>query len=142
MHNRTDDLTISDQDLLLRRILDQPAIWFKIAEDGSIRPSSAAFKDSYTNEVSVHVQSLTTEEAVLAQGKPGDGLVSIPARVPRSLNHIVAATVEADDPEDPSHRVICAPAELGKGARTRAARVMASEAVWIVFPESFNPTKT
>lgn len=134
MANRVDDVSLGDRELLWRRILDRPMEWFTEEEDGTLRPSSAAFKDS-TNEVSVNVASQTSLDAVM-DGYGDQGLVSIPAGLPRSLNHIVAATVERDDPDDPSHRVICPPENLGKKQRMKAAKEMAKQATWVIHPHS------
>lgn len=130
MPTRTDDTTVADDELLLRRICDVPQ-WIS-EKNGSLRPSSAAFIDNHTNEVSVNVASLTTHAQTL-NGYPDFGLVSIAAGVPRSLNHIVAATPEV---QDPAHRVICSASKLTKGNRKAAARIMAEQAVWLLFPES------
>jgi len=134
MANRVDDTSVGDQELLWRRILDRPMEWWTEREDGSIRPSSAAFKDS-ANEVSVNVASQTTQSAILKDYEP-NGLVSIPASLPRSLDHIVAATNEPDDPDDPSHRVICPSEHLGRKGRMKAAKAMAMQASWLVLPQS------
>ena len=64
MHPRSDDESIIDSDILWRRILNTP-IWVKELEDGKIKPSSAAFLDNHTNEISVNVALLTTQEDVI-----------------------------------------------------------------------------
>jgi hypothetical protein len=61
MPQRIDDQSIKDEDLLWRRIVNTP-IWIKRNSDGTYRPSSAAFLDDYTGEVSVHLAKLTTQE--------------------------------------------------------------------------------
>jgi hypothetical protein len=129
---RTDDLEIADNDLLLRRILDKPE-WYYI-EDGEPKVSSAAFRDR-NNEVSVNVAALTTHEQAL-QGRPLDGLASIQASTPRGLQHIISRTLEDDDPDDPSHRVICPPSGISKGKIKEAARLMAKGTTWILKPTS------
>jgi hypothetical protein len=133
MSQRFDDNTIRDEAILWRRILNNP-IWVKKAEDGNVKPSSAAFLDNHTNEVSVNVASLTNQNAVL-ENYPEMGLVSIEAGLPRSLNHIVAITPE--DLDDPSHRVICPPEEAGSKKRKSAARTMAEMSKWIIYPQDF-----
>lgn len=50
--DRNDDESILDQDRLLRRVPPQPVIR---EDDGTIRPSTAAFKDE---ELSVNIESL------------------------------------------------------------------------------------
>jgi hypothetical protein len=128
---RSNDETIEDEDLLWRRILNTP-IWIKESEDGKIKPSSAAFLDDYTNEVSVNVALLTNQQAVLGN-YPDMGLVSIKAGVPRSFEHIISATPEV---YDPSHRVICPPSDISRRRRKTLARQIANEAQWIIYPES------
>ena len=130
MPQRSDDIDIADTELLLRRICDIPQ-WIN-SKDGQIKPSSAAFLDNYTNEVSVSVSSLTTQEKTL-EGYPNFGLVSIEAGMPRSHNHIVAKTPEVSDT---SHRVICPPSDLGKGGRKSVARLMANASKWILYPRT------
>jgi hypothetical protein len=132
MPPRFDDESIVDSEILWRRIVNTP-IWAQKLEDGTIRLSSAAFLDGYTNEVSVNVASLTTQEEVME--KYSDmGLVSIEAGVPRSVGHIVAATPEI---EDPTHRVICPPPGISKGKRKSLAKEVAEKAKWILYPESY-----
>lgn len=132
MPPRVDDDSIADEELLLRRICDIPQ-WIKPAEDGEIKPSSAAFLDNHTNEVSVNVASLTTQEEVM-KNYPNMGLVSIEAGVPRSIEHIVAPTPEVDDP---SHRVICPPPETSKSRRKTLAKIMAENSKWILHPRTY-----
>lgn len=129
---RVSDESIADDELLWRRICDVPQ-WIKELEDGEIKPSSAAFLDNYTNEVSVNVASLTTQEDVMREHSDM-GLVSIKAGLPRSLQHIVAATPEI---EDISHRVICPPPEVKGNKRKSLARKMAEESKWILHPKSY-----
>ena len=114
---RFDDENIKDEDLLWRRILNIPQ-WIKKLEDGRVKPSSAAFLDDYTNEVSVNVATLTTQEEIM-ENYPDVGIVSITAGFPRSLGHTVAATPEV---EDISHRVICPPSDISKSKRKTLAR--------------------
>jgi hypothetical protein len=128
---RIDDETIRDEDLLWRRIPNKPD-FIKKLEDGKIKPSSAAFRDGNTNEVSVHLASLANQD-VISEQFPEVGLVSITAGLPRSLGHIVAATPEVDDV---SHRVICPPSDISKTKRKTLARKIAEEAEWLFYPES------
>ncbi|MGI8640405.1 MAG: hypothetical protein ACR2MG_10740 [Pyrinomonadaceae bacterium] len=131
MSPRSDDKSIADEELLWRRICDVPQ-WIKKLEDGEIKPSSAAFLDNFTNEVSVNVASLTTQEKVMEK-YPDMGLVSIKAGMPRSIGHIIAATPEI---EDTSHRVICPPPDIKGSKRKSLARRMAEESKWILYPKT------
>lgn len=130
---RTDDPTVTDDNLLLRRVLDKPVEWF-VEEGDSIRVSSAAFRDSL-NELSVNVATETTTAEVL-EGREFDGLVEFPARIPRENNHIISKTLEPDDPPEPSHRVVCPHAGLSKSQIKKTAKAMALAAVWVVLPKS------
>lgn len=137
---RVDDENLSDDEILWRRILAKPE-WVENNRDGSgsIRPSSIAFLDNRTKEVSVNVASLTTKEEVLAP-YPNQGLVSIPAGLPRSHGLIIALTPEVPEP---SHRVICprpvtqdGPVISGNKRKT-VARKLAESAKWLVYPEGY-----
>ena len=127
---REDDPSIPDDELLWRRICNQPA-WWKIEPGGSLRPSSVAFLDSYTGEVSVNRASLTTREKTLA-GRPDDGLIEIEAAFPRSLGHRVVSDPE---PDNPAHALILPPATQTPKTRKADARRMAEAARWLVFPK-------
>lgn len=130
MPHRTDDNSLDDNEGLLRRIVDIPE-WVKITERG-LRPSSAAFLDGYTNEVSVSVESLTTLDQIANQ-YPNVGIVRIIAGDPRQLGCIVSQTPEVPDP---SHRVICPPPDLSRKNRKQVARVLAEKAKWLILPNS------
>src|SRR5262249_30179958 len=129
MADRPDDPSIADTEALWRRVIPTPALVVRGA-DGQARPSSAAFLDGHTGEVSVHRASLTTTDAGLSC-YPGVGLAEIQAQLPRSLGHSVVA-----DPtdEDPSHALICPPVGLGGSRRKTHARQMAGAARWVVPP--------
>ena len=73
MSLRTDDTDLTDESVLLRRIWNTP-IWV-VEKDGLLRPSSAAFLDNITNEVSVSVADLTTPEEEL-RNLPDFGLMA------------------------------------------------------------------
>ena len=60
---RLDDPSITDEDSLYRRILPS---WVVPKIGGGFRPSSSAFLDNRSGEVSVNVARLTTQERVLA----------------------------------------------------------------------------
>lgn len=130
MQPRIDDKSISDEERLWRRIVPSK-VFTKIDSDGNLRPSSAAFLDGITGEVSVCRKSLTSVEKVLKH-YPKQGLVEITAALPRSLNHTVVA-----DPteEDLSHTLICPPQDSSNSRRKKDARIMAAKAKWIVSPE-------
>ncbi|MGH9839319.1 MAG: hypothetical protein ACREEM_11105 [Blastocatellia bacterium] len=129
MIQRVDDTTtISNDDLLLRRIVNKPE-WLSRNEDGSWRVSSAAFVDRYTGEVSIHLARLTTPENALA-GRPDEGLVDLFAILPRSIGLIVVYDPKDDDP---SHSLICAPS--GSGVSKSKARKLADAARWLVKPK-------
>ena len=118
MPDRVDVPTINDEDLLWRRIVNDP-IWL----DDSGRVSSAAFLDRHTGRVSVHLAKLTTQQAAL-NGRPNDGLVEIPAGLPRRLE--INVIYEPTD-EDASHCVMC-PVTKSK------AKQLARSAQWLVKP--------
>lgn len=126
MTEREDAKTISDDDLLWRRIVNKPE-W---VNPNTGRVSSAAFIDRYTGEVSVHLARLTTQEKALA-GRPDDGLVKLVAGLPRSLDLIVAYDPKEDDP---SPSLICSP--TGSGISKSKARKLAEAAQeWLVKPK-------
>lgn len=130
MTERTDNptITISNDDLLWRRIVNQPE-WVNRNSDGSWRVSSAAFIDRHTGQVSAHLARLTTQEKALA-GRPDEGMIELIAGLPRSLGLIVAY-----DPkdEDPSHSLIYPPA--GGAVSKSKARKLADAARWLVKPK-------
>lgn len=134
MPQRIDDSDLGDDEVLWRRILDQPMLWFTKTDDGTLVASSAAFKDAL-NEVSVNVASQTTLADVL-NDNDHHGVVSLEVKIPRELGQIVAKTLELDDPTDPSHRVICPPEGRSRKHRLRDAKAMALAARWEVFPAS------
>jgi len=129
MQPRFDDSSICDEERLWRRIIPQ---WIVPTEDGKLRPSSSAFLDGYTGEVSVHIAALTDQYKAL-EGRPNDSLVEIKAGLPRSLGH---AIVRDPTEQDPSHALICPPPEKPRKQRKSDARRMAEEAQWIVLKPS------
>lgn len=131
MTQRDDDKTISNEDLLWRRIANVPQL-IKPLPDGSYRVSSAAFKDGINGEVSVHLARLTSQEKALAD-HPEKGLVEISVCLPRSLGHIVVSDPE---PDDPSHSLICPPDNQTHNTRNADARKMAEGSRWLVYPLS------
>ncbi len=132
MPERVDDSSIPDDERLWRRIIPQ---WLCRDDAGNWRPSSAAFKDSLSREVSVLIAALTTQEAAL-RDRPADSLAEITAAVPRSRGYKVARDPEGGDtPDDPAHAVLCPPAGRGKNQTRRDALAMAAAAQWIVLRE-------
>ena len=131
MPQRADDLSVSSSELLWRRIPNQPS-WVKVEPNGKARPSSAAFLDGLTGEVSVHRARLTTIDDAL-DGKLDFGLVEIEAAVPRQLGH----TVVADPTDDPSHALICPPENKPLSHRKRDAKIMAEQCQWLVYPKDY-----
>lgn len=125
MQQRIDDLSIGNQERLWRRIIPS---WIVEGEDGKLRPSSSAFLDGYTGEVSVHIAALTNQDQAL-EGRPNDSLVEIVAALPRSLGHIL---VRDPTDKDPSHALICPPPDKPNKKRKMDARKMAEQARWIV----------
>lgn len=78
---RSTSVDIADQDSLYRRIVND-----HVDADGNV--NSAAFRQGGSPErkISVDLASLTTPEAVASRaGRPGFGVASLIARVPREL---------------------------------------------------------
>ncbi len=130
-----DDPSIRDADELWRRVPDQ-AEWWKWESDGSVRPSSAAFFDNRSGELSVHLGRLTTQDRVLGT-YPQPYLAEILAEVPRSVvpPHAVAHVPEEGDGDD-SHCLICPPDNCTSNERRKAAKAMAKRARFRVPPPS------
>lgn len=120
MPERLDDLSITDEALLWRRL--HPT-WVIANEDGSYRISSAAFKDG-NHEVSVNLAELTTPEETLA-GFSQQGIAELQARIPRSLGH---ALVRDPAPLNPAHALICEPIPHPSKQRERDAKTMSRQA--------------
>ncbi len=129
MPQREDDPTILDDDFLWRRIVNNPNMITRDS-DGKLRPSSAAFRDGHTGEVSVHLARLTTLEKVLLD-KPEVGIVEINAGYPRTLEHKI---VHDPNDTDPSHTLICPPDKSPKQTK-KDARLMAEHARWLLYPQ-------
>ena len=122
--DRNDDESIMDQDRLLRRVPPQQVIR---EDDGTIRPSTAAFKDE---ELSVNIEALMLEQ----KRKPEETLVghaefaltSVTAGDVREFEHPVVKDVEP--PSDPAHGLV-----LGK-KKDRFAKTMVRRHQWVVPP--------
>jgi hypothetical protein len=133
MPERSDDPSLDNDAILLRRIWNQPAwITAKALRQGRLEPSSAAFLDDL-DEVSVFVSPPKNAEELLV-GYEAFGVVAIRAGVPRSLGHIVAITPEE---EDPSHRAICPGSSNLSIGRKSAAKQMAASSEWVVLTEYY-----
>lgn len=129
MQPRIDDSSIGDEERLWRRIIPD---WIHRTPDGKFRPSSVAFLDGYTGEVSVHIAAFTNQEKAL-RGHPNDSLVEIRVGFPRSFGH---AIVPDPTDEDPSHALICPPPQKPNKQRKSDARKMAEQARWVVLQNS------
>jgi hypothetical protein len=136
MQPRVDDPSIGD-DALLWRDIPPVSGWFHRNPDGSLRPSSMAFLDGLSRELSVHLASETTEAAVL-NGRNEFSIAEIRAGCPRSLGY---AVVRDPEPEDPSHTIICPPPQIAEKRRKKDARAMALQARFVIMraPESVLP---
>lgn len=108
-----DDLAIGDEVGLLRRIPKWHFVWD--GNDGSIRPSSAAFEDDRDGApMSVYRTDIITAEDDsvdrVMKGHAGFALVSITAGSVRRK----AQTVHPEPlPEEASHAVVCGPKKKG-----------------------------
>src|SRR4051812_22133372 len=101
MPSRVDDPSISNDEVLWRRIL--PA-WIYHQPDGVIRPASVAFSDRLSSELSVHLASVLSDPDRALAGRPQDSLVAVTVSLVRSLGYAVARD---PTPDDPSHALIC-----------------------------------
>ncbi len=123
-----DDPEIADEVPLFRRI---PPWHFVCDEnDGSYRPSSAAFEDDDDGDpMSVYRADVLKSEGGRPErvmiGHPGFGLVAVTAGTMRHKEQ----TVHPDPlPEESSHTLVCGP-------KTRATRrFFARQSVWIIPP--------
>jgi hypothetical protein len=89
--------------------------------DTGCRATSMAFLDSRSDELSVHVARMTSEDEVLVDFA-GSGIAEFLARVPLDLGHSIRM-----EPPPPSHAVIYPPPTSGK-KRKENARLMAMSA--------------
>lgn len=123
-----DDFTITDDDLLLRRV---PPSWTVLDENaGGRRPSSAAFQDDADGDpMSIYIRSIILgaggrPERVLA-GHPNFGLAGITAGQARGEDQ----KVHRDPlPDEPAHGNVCG--RKPQGVRRRLAKC----AIWVVRP--------
>lgn len=143
MPQTTDQIEILDEDLLWRRVLDQPAWWAR-NEDGTIRPSSSSFKQRKVNErgefekgISVQLEKLTTLEKA-SSIIDSAGIAEIKVEFPRSLNLDVVydpiINEEDESKNDLAHTLICP--QTGNQITQSQAGKMARQAKMIVLPAS------
>src|SRR5207253_10839309 len=85
MCDRPDDPSIPNEERLWRRIRPN---WVHRPPGEAPRPTSAAFKDNRSGEVSVFIASRTTMETLL-QNYPTDSLAEITAGLARSEGYRV-----------------------------------------------------
>lgn len=122
MPGRVDDPSIGDDEVLWRRIIPE---WVQHEPDGQVRPSSIAFIDRRSGEVSVHLASILIDPARALAGRPADSLAAVQVRHPRTLGY---AIVRDPQPDDPSHALICP-------CPTKShARQLARQSTWVVPP--------
>src|SRR5437899_3464025 len=99
MCDRPDDLSIPNEERLWRRIR---ANWVHRPTGEAPRPTSAAFKDNLSGEVSVFIASRTTTDMLL-RDHPTDSLAEITAGLARSLGYKVVRDPDGGlVPNDPS----------------------------------------
>jgi hypothetical protein len=119
-----DDLSIPDTDRLFRRVRPNQ---LEPLEDGSLRPSSAVFKNT---RMSVNIESLMVEQGRPPEDTltryPGEYLTSILARNVRAKGHPIVK--DTDPPNDPAHGLV-----LGKKKGSFANAMLASHQ-WIFPP--------
>ena len=121
---RYDDVTISNEDRLLRRVRPNQLI---VETDGSQRPSSAIFK---APELSINIESLMIEQNRKPEDSltnyPGEFLTSITAGQVRVYNLPIVKDIEPSS--DPAHGLV-----LGKKTNS-FANAMVRQQQWIVPP--------
>lgn len=129
MCDRPDDPSIPNEERLWRRIRSD---WVYRLSDPP-RPTSAAFKDNLSGEVSAFIASLTTTDTMLPQDRATDSLAEITAGLARSAGYKVVRDPDGGlVPNDASHVVLCPPPGLGKKRLTKAAVTLAEGATWVV----------
>lgn len=130
MPQRRDDTSISDDEVLWRRILADYR--WTTTKGGALRPSSVAFIDHRSGGLSVYIGCETTKENVLA-GHPGDGIASVTAGQIRALGAFVIirdAIPLHEDPAGDAHAVVRPTPERS------AASALARNATWVHTPSS------
>ncbi len=90
-----DDGTLQGEEVELVRVLVDRA-WIASRDDGTLRPSSAAFVESETNEASCFVMAETNLE-MLAARFPGKKMAVVTAAAVRAAGFIIARDAEGGD---------------------------------------------
>lgn len=117
---RADDPSIADEEILWRRVAEAHIL--SNPSTGGARPSSAVF---CTDEMSVHIASLTSTPAVL-RNYPGFRIAALCARDVRAEGLII---VRDPTPDAASHALICRN-EGGRISKSQAKR-LANRATWV-----------
>jgi hypothetical protein len=125
---------IGGQDVLLRRVPDQPALW-TTAEDGTIRPSSAAMKPAGEDGgLSVDVRRLLPDPrnplSVLSE-LPSHGLAELRATQVRDQGLEV---IHDPLPDNYAHANIVGFGEMSRSQAKRAQKELARAAAWVRMP--------
>lgn len=134
MPDRVDDGSVRNEEVLLRRLLPD---WVERDVSGRVRPTSLAFIDRRSGELSVHRQHLTTE-AFVVRNHPTHGIASFPAVAARTEGFVVVADPianEADDDDDPSHALVIPPPGASPSRVKTLARKLAHRADMTVIRE-------
>src|SRR5579859_2796662 len=106
MSQGRDDTSISDDEVLWRRILSDHR--WTTTKGGAFRPSSVAFIDHRSGELSVYLGRETTKEKVLS-GHVRDGIASVTAGQIRALGpfDVVRDVIPLEeDPAGDAHVVV------------------------------------
>lgn len=118
---RVDDPTIADSAPLWRRI---PPTHIRVdRETGEARASDSAYR---TQQMSVHIASLTSIQTVLAK-YPTHRVAEFRAGDARAVGCIVVRDRLEDDP---SHALVCRKDDPAKSLTMRQAREIANRAQW------------
>lgn len=137
MPDRVDDGSVRNDEVLLRRLLSD---WIERDESGRVRPTSLAFIDRRSGELSVHRQQLTSEAFVL-RNHPTHGIAAFPAGAARAEGFAVVADPIANEPDtddDPSHALVVPPAGATPSRVKTLARKLAHRADVAVIREPAN----
>jgi hypothetical protein len=125
---------VQPEDALLRRVADAPAMWTR-ADDGTVRPTSAAMKPHDADAgLSVDIRCLLDDPGdplVAINGFPGYGLAELEARVPFDLD---LAVIHEPLDDNAAHANIVGFERLSKSQAKRVQRELAKAAAWICMP--------
>ena len=127
---------VEDEDALLRRVPDKPDLW-KRQKDGTVRPSSVAFKPHSADAgVSVDVRRLLADPRRPPEPAGGAGLAEVTAGVVRELE----LDVEHDPiPENAAHANIIGMGPLPPAQAKRLQQALAMRCAWVQMPASAMP---